>query len=861
MEFFGQSWDVQSQGLSPWTFANSFFDYFINSSLLAMSGLAIIPVLLHFLMRNKPKKLIFPALQLLQQRRKQNSRKMRLRHIWLLLLRIGIILFLVFALARPTLPAADYALNWQEIITVFALLAVCAAVYFGMLHYWKRDQLPPQTVAYRRTLLRGGTGTALILLLLLAVVWPYANRVSAEINNPLPTLQKDLPVTSIFLFDTSLSMSYEQNSRGQNERNTRLKIAQDIAEKQAASFRTGSRVAITATSDQSQNIFLTDREAIRSRIADLKIRPMNLRTLDDLLRTAVDQQRMDREKTLREFSSDRYFREIYLLTDLAKNGWDKKPSLKLQQQLAELNWLQIYVIDVGVAQPMNVAISSLKLSQEVIRPKQPLTIDVKLSAIGEGTFQGRLQLNFTDPNGRKTTRDQKAISIEAGTEQTVQLSVQGLTAAVTQGEVVFQPAPDSSKAFTADDVRYFTVAVQPKPKVLIVSKSYHEAKIWLRHLSPKDMLKRDQWFLSEYRPATKFLEEDLTAYDVVYFINVRSPTEKMWEKLDAFVTAGGGLGVMLGVLEYDGKTQTAYDTEPAKKLLPADIIARLDFIPPEVLYLIDMTHPMLSNFVKWKSSGDLTLMRIRKYWKVKPYEGAKTVIAYTDGNNSPALIERRHGNGLVALFTTAVGGTGNWNDLRSAKWYITLSHQLTQFLTGHANHVHNFEQGESIRIPLGRVDRKQTGSNEPTLLRKPRTQIRLTNTSTGRRSKNHADQQRILQLNEEQTDELGHYQVIGGGEKSAVLSAFSLNVDARQTDLTRMTKNELDRILGEERYQLANDIESLDRAVTSGRYGKEIIDLVVLMMILVFCGELFVSNHFYNTDRGTTATEKIATAS
>lgn len=76
----------------------------IHPGLLLGIVLAIIPVILHFLLRSKPKKLIFPALALLQRKKIQNSRRLKLRHFWLLLLRILVIVAIVLALTRPSLP-------------------------------------------------------------------------------------------------------------------------------------------------------------------------------------------------------------------------------------------------------------------------------------------------------------------------------------------------------------------------------------------------------------------------------------------------------------------------------------------------------------------------------------------------------------------------------------------------------------------------------------------------------------------------------------------------------------------------------------------------------------------------------------
>ena len=57
----------------------------INASLLFGMGLAALPVILHMIMRSKPKRIEFPALRLLKSRKVSNSRRMQLRHLLLLL--------------------------------------------------------------------------------------------------------------------------------------------------------------------------------------------------------------------------------------------------------------------------------------------------------------------------------------------------------------------------------------------------------------------------------------------------------------------------------------------------------------------------------------------------------------------------------------------------------------------------------------------------------------------------------------------------------------------------------------------------------------------------------------------------------
>ena len=99
----------------------------VNPALLGWLALVGVPVLLHFLLKSKPKKLLFPALRFLAARRQHNSRRMRIKHVWLLLLRMAVIGLFVIALARPKLPAANYQFVWTEWlgIAVVAAIARC----------------------------------------------------------------------------------------------------------------------------------------------------------------------------------------------------------------------------------------------------------------------------------------------------------------------------------------------------------------------------------------------------------------------------------------------------------------------------------------------------------------------------------------------------------------------------------------------------------------------------------------------------------------------------------------------------------------------------------------------------------------
>src|SRR5438105_4881256 len=75
----------------------------MHTILLAGAALVGLPILLHLIMKQEPKRLTFPAFRFLTQKLKTNQRKLRLRHFILLALRMLLIALFCLALYQPTL--------------------------------------------------------------------------------------------------------------------------------------------------------------------------------------------------------------------------------------------------------------------------------------------------------------------------------------------------------------------------------------------------------------------------------------------------------------------------------------------------------------------------------------------------------------------------------------------------------------------------------------------------------------------------------------------------------------------------------------------------------------------------------------
>lgn len=90
--------------------------------LIAGVALAGLPILLHLLLKQEPKRLVFPALRFLKQKQKTSERKMRLRHFLLLALRCLLIALFAFTLYQPKAHSSGLNLTGEEpVAAVFVI--------------------------------------------------------------------------------------------------------------------------------------------------------------------------------------------------------------------------------------------------------------------------------------------------------------------------------------------------------------------------------------------------------------------------------------------------------------------------------------------------------------------------------------------------------------------------------------------------------------------------------------------------------------------------------------------------------------------------------------------------------------------
>lgn len=94
----------------------------MNPLFIAGAALVGLPILLHLIMKQEPKRLTFPAFRFLTQKLKTNQRKLRLRHFILLALRMLLIALFCLTLYQPTVLSERLNLSGEQPIAVVIVI-------------------------------------------------------------------------------------------------------------------------------------------------------------------------------------------------------------------------------------------------------------------------------------------------------------------------------------------------------------------------------------------------------------------------------------------------------------------------------------------------------------------------------------------------------------------------------------------------------------------------------------------------------------------------------------------------------------------------------------------------------------------
>lgn len=223
---------------------------------------------------------------------------------------------------------------------------------------------------------------------------------------------------------------------------------------------------------------------------------------------------------------------------------------------------------------------------------------------------------------------------------------------------------------------------------------------------------------------------DLSEYHVVVLANVYRITEAAADRLEAYVSAGGGLMIFLGDQVDAGIYNSLLDRD-GKELLPARLGEAVACPADSAGWgvgAIEAGHPLTRHL----AGGGARLfgqVRVRQYVRCPVPEPTATMPTSTAAAPAPAaagpavlvrldtpdkdplLIERSCRRGHVLLFTSTADK--EWNNLPDQPAYVVLLMEAVQFLARRPEGGGGQTVGEPIRLPFDAGRFQPTASMRP----------------------------------------------------------------------------------------------------------------------------------------------------
>ena len=726
----------------------------MHAGLAAGAGLAALPVILHLFMKQKPKRVIFPALRLIRERQKRAKKQLKIKNWLLLAARMLLLALMALALAQPSINS--------------------------------ESALPLGT---------GEVATALGLVI-----------------------------------DTSLSMDYTE--RGQDRLTEAKTRAKEILQKAT----NDTEVFVIDSADPVKPVALTPASALK-RIESLTLKAAN-RPLNAALVQAhqvVGESKLPR-------------REVYVLTDLTASSWeltsarDTEALTKVPDSKANV---QTYILRLTPKDVRNVAIVAAEPSSITPSEGEPVEIVATIRSSYAEPIE-RVAEFFID--GEKNKRDQKVVKLAAHGEEVVSfLTPAKLEPGLHQGMIKLSGQPDP---MSFDDVRYFTFHSQAARKVLVVADTRTDAEFVEKALAPYvpgggdpaavgvggDPAAPVAAFQVERVSHRQFSEKSASAlkeFVCVFLLNLDRLTSTDWGRLRAYVLDGGGLVVAPG----DRADLTGYVGASAEATLPGKLEGKPTSQDTN-FGQADFTHPLFSRYPR-QIAAELANVPVYHHWEVKPVDSARVLLRYTDG--APALIERIFKGartGRVLLWTTPLSRRvarnmeGAWNEFPQSWTFLSLLLETVPYLAGMAGERLNYDAGENAVLI---IDPARRATNYAVQGPDPKLTERLSVPAT-------SDTLVIAT-----PSKAGQWTVTGqstGGDKQNL--GFSLNALASESEVVPLKPEDLAGLFGgKDRYQVADDPTSLERAQAKGRFGFELFPLVMFLILGLVTAENLLANKFH----------------
>jgi hypothetical protein len=761
--------------------------------LLTGAALVGLPILLHLIMRQEPKRLPFPAFRFLKQQRQINQRKIRLRHLLLLLLRMAVIALICLSLWQPTFLSEGFSLRGGRPIA--AVLVIDTSPSMGYQLVSERTGLTEARQRGLKLLEEPAEGP-----------WTCLDEARARAMEVL----EDLP--------------------------------------------TGSKVVILDTADRAEPVWAGDLAVARQRVRDIKKPRANSQPVTRALESAYGL--LARADAELEPGQEPFPRMLAVFSDRTVASWDVNRVAELQSMRDRVPPPSVYhvYVDVGVDKPVNTAITTLEMKPQIVPANQPVNLTVTVEATGgqtdnilifsvDGDEVQRVPVN-PGPD-RPVIRRLRKDGLKPGLHH-AKLSL------VTTDALPFDN--EKSVTFRVREPRN-VLALVDAPGGSFLTRAARQAgvtagpaELW------KAALDAVGWYACDVQPADEFERIEFGRYEEITLFDVARPTAALWKKLAGYAE-GGGTVIVTAPLPGNADEAAAYRSDEANQVLPQPF-ERWYTVPenePAVHWAwnaLDPNRPLLTKFresveqTDWLKEGE-GRPTTRGYWKVGDGHRDRVVVAYNDPPEaelrSPAVLERGFGpRGKVLQFTVPLGrGSERVHNYAAAGWfYLVLVNEAVRTLVGDSeDQVFNFTGGQNVILKWP-TDAKPGATY---YLSGP--DVSATDAVVRRE-----EGQPYFRVGPEKTGTAGSFTL--QSEDGKWSDGYSINAPVEESNLDRLPPEAVTELLGPDTVFPADKKLPLEE-ILKGRFTQpiELFPFLMILLLLVLAVENLLANKFYRRKR------------
>jgi hypothetical protein len=766
-------------------------------SLFAITGLPILltgaalvglPILLHLIMRQEPKRLPFPAFRFLKQQRQINQRKVRLRHLLLLLLRMALIALICLSLWQPTFLSEGFSLRGGRPISAVLVIDTSASMGYQL--------------ASDRSGLTEARQRGLKLL-------------EEPAEGPWTCLDE---------------------ARGRA-----MEILEDLPN--------GSKVVILDTADRSEPLWVADLAVARQRVRDIKKPRVNSQPVTRALEQAYGL--LARADAELEPGQEPFPRLLAVFSDRTVASWDANRVAELQSMRDRVpppNVYHVYV-DVGVDKPVNTAITTLEMKPQIVPANQPVILSVTVEATG-GLSNNVLYFSVDGGEGQPRTVNpgpDRPITVQFRKDG-LKPGLHHARLYLHTGDLL----PFDNEKFITFRVREprKVLALVDMPTGSFVARAARlaglasgPAELW------KSALEAVGWYACDVQPADSVGQID--QYEEVTLLDVAQPKPKLWNMLADYLKKGGTVIVTPPLPGADVSAYQSEEAKQVLPRTFGDWhdVDNNETVA-WTWRALDPNRPFLTKFresmeqTDWLEAGE-GRPTTHGFWKVGEGSRDRVIVAYNDGGGpeqrSPAVLERSFGpRGKVLQFTVPLGrGSERFHNYAAAQWfYLVLANEAVRTLVGDTeDQVFNFTGGQNVilRWPA------EAKPGATYYLSGP--DVAATDAVVRRE-----EGQPYFRVGPEKTGTAGNFTL--QSEDGKWSDGFSINAPVEESNLDRLPPEAITELFGPDAVYPADKKLPLNE-ILSGRFTQpiELFPFLMILLLLVLAVENLLANKFYRRKR------------